>query len=114
MKKKTKSKKMSKKVATVDRDNNEVSSGDDDALVDGDTDGQTKKRRAAIDYEEFTRTWTSSDSVTEVAEALDIKAVSATAIASRLRKQGVELKRFARRSAQPVDVKALNKIAKGG
>jgi len=50
--------------------------------------------------------------VTEVADKLGIKRNSAAAIAGRLRKNGVDLKKYARKNAQPIDVKKLNRIAR--
>lgn len=78
-----------------------------------DDDSTPRRRRTSIDYTEFVKAWTKSESVSEVAEQFDIKAVSATAVASRLRKKGVELKRFARKGGQEIDVKRLNRIAAG-
>lgn len=76
--------------------------------------GKTKKdgRPKAVDYKKFVKLWRTSTSVGDVAEALGIKKNSASAIAKRLRKDGVELKRFPRRAPQPIDVKELNKIAR--
>lgn len=75
--------------------------------------GDEPRKRKSVDYEAFTRTWTDATSVAEVAETFDIKPVSATAIASRLRKKGIKLKHFARKSAQEIDVAKLNRIASG-
>lgn len=72
-----------------------------------------KGRPASIDYEDFVKLWVGAGTVGEVATALGIKTVSASAIANRLRKEGVELKRFPRRGSQPIDVKRLNRLAAG-
>lgn len=70
------------------------------------------KRQNAVDYKQFVKLWRTCDSVGAVATALGIKANSASAIANRLRKDGVELKRFPRRAPQLVDVKELNRIGR--
>jgi hypothetical protein len=76
--------------------------------------GEPKKSRtAAVDYAEFVRTWRDAKSLTEVAEAMNVKLNSASAIAGRLRKAGIDLQLFRRRSSQPIDVKLLNKILAG-
>jgi hypothetical protein len=80
-----------------------------------DVDGEANKkgRPATVDYESFVKLWVKAGSVNEVAKAFDIKTTSASAIANRLRKGGIKLKRFPRRGAQPIDVKKLNRIATG-
>lgn len=81
---------------------------------DGTVPNEPKKRRtAAVDYVEFVRTWRDATSLVKVAEAMNVKLNSASAIAGRLRKAGVDLQVFQRRSSQPIDVKLLNKIAAG-
>lgn len=72
-----------------------------------------KGRPATVNYEEFTRVWRDAASVGDAAKTLGIKRNSASAIAQRLRKEGVVLKSFPRRGSQPIDVKRLNKIAAG-
>lgn len=73
-----------------------------------------KGRPLMVDYEEFVRTWSSAKTVSEAAAAMGIKRNSASAIAARLRKEGVvALRKFPRRGSQPIDVKRLNKIAAG-
>lgn len=108
---KKKMKKNGKKTTTPVQEEEQVVDGTE---ASGDGDGTTpRRRRMSVDYVEFVKEWTKSDSVSEVAATFDIKPVSATAIASRLRKKGVDLKRFARRGAQDIDVKRLNRIAAG-
>ena len=70
------------------------------------------KRPGPVDYTAFVKTWRTSKSLKEVAKALGIKENSASAIASRLRGEGVDLQKFPRRVAQTIDVKALNRIAR--
>ncbi len=84
---------------------------DEELILDGE-EGK-KGRTATIDYEGFVRLWRDAASVSEVAETLGIKTTSASAIANRLRKGGVPLKRFPRKGAQPIDVKKLSRIAAG-
>lgn len=73
---------------------------------------QKKKRPNAVDYKQFVKLWKESSTVGEVAKALGIKANSASAIANRLRKEGVKLKRFPRRISQKIDVKLLNQLGR--
>ena len=72
----------------------------------------SKKRPTAVDYTRFVKVWRESKSVGDVAKALGIKANSASAIAGRLRSEGVKLKKFPRRAKQPIDAKALNRIGR--
>lgn len=72
-----------------------------------------KGRPATVDYERFVKLWVGAESVNDVAVEFGIKTTSASAIANRLRKEGVNLKRFPRRGAQTIDVKKLNRIAAG-
>ena len=77
------------------------------------TETKAKSRRPdAVDYTKFAQLWKTSTSVSAVAKALGIKTNSASAIASRLRGEGVELRKFPRRPPQKVDVKKLNQIAR--
>lgn len=74
----------------------------------------TKKRKPrppSVDYKEFVTLWRKSGTVGEVAKALGIKPNSASAIAKRLRDNGIKLKRFMKRAPQNIDVKLLNKLA---
>lgn len=73
---------------------------------------QKKKRPQAVDYKQFVKLWKSSSSVSDVAKQLGILKNSATAIACRLRKEGVKLKRFPRRVSQKIDVNLLNKLGR--
>jgi DNA-binding MarR family transcriptional regulator len=68
-------------------------------------------RPSAVSYDDFVKLWKTTGSVGEVAKKLGIKPNSASAIANRLRKGGVKLRKFARRAPQPVDIKRLNKIS---
>lgn len=69
-------------------------------------------RPSAVDYKKFVKLWMSSNTVGEVAKKLGIKPNSASAIANRLRKSGLTLRRFPRRAPQKIDVKELSKIAR--
>lgn len=70
-------------------------------------------RPNAVDYDQFVKVWRSAKSVGEVAKTFGIKKNSASSIAKRLRDEGIKLKSFPRRAAQPIDAKRLNKIAAG-
>jgi hypothetical protein len=105
MKKKTK-KKTSKKA----RGEDQIDVLAEAELLNGDESVTKKGRPSSVDYAEFVKLWTVSDSVGDVATELGIKTTSASAIANRLRKGGVKLKRFPRRGSQPIDVKDLNRI----
>lgn len=109
---KKKLKKKAKRVRTEESTEADGASASDELNDDEDDDG-SEKRRAKVDYDEFVATWQSSESVSQVAETLGIQRNSASAIAARLRKAEVSLKKMARRSSQPIDVKRLNKIASG-
>lgn len=106
---KKKSKKTNKRTRSADQEVDDAGTGSE-----GETGSAAAGRRPSINYEDFVRKWVASDTIAEVAEHFGIARTSATAIASRLRKNGVELKHFARRGSQEIDVKALNKIAKSG
>lgn len=115
---KKKSKKKGKKAATTEQDQSQdlenEDSGDDDASdADSDEAAPKKTRPAAINYETFVKAWRDAGSISEVAEALGIQRNSVSAIAGRLRGEGVKLKDMPRRTSQPIDVKHLNKIADG-
>jgi hypothetical protein len=113
---KKKSKKSSNKSSNKTRSSTRDDAADvDESSHDLSDGGSSKGRRVTIDPEEFVRAWTAAGSVAEVADQFGIKPTSATALASRLRKAGVDqLKHFARRSGKPIDARALNKIAKSG
>lgn len=105
-------KKKSKKKAV--KKNREEAPSEDSSVENEDVESGTKKGRTpSVDYAEFVKLWVSSESASSVAEELGIKVTSASAIANRLRKKGVDLKRFPRRDSQEVDVKRLNRIAAG-
>ncbi len=72
-----------------------------------------KGRAAAVNYNSFVKLWRDALSPGDVARELGIKTNSASAIAGKLRKAGVDLQKFRRRGNQPIDVKHLNKIASG-
>jgi len=69
----------------------------------------------AIDNKVFVKMWQKSDSVAEVAEALDMTSQTATARAAMLRKAGVLLKSFprGRKAGSGLDVAALNALLAG-
>lgn len=91
--------KASKKIKTAAPDSPEV---------------RNESKKTPTDYDEFVKTWSNAGSVAEVASAMGIKRNSASAIAARLRKAGVvKLRSFPHRTARPIDVKRLNKIASG-
>lgn len=69
-------------------------------------------RPNAVDYKQFVKLWRTAASVGDVAKAIGIKPNSASAIANRLRKTGVSLRKFPRRAPQQIDAKELNKGAK--
>jgi transposase len=58
--------------------------------------------------QQFVKLWTTSNSAIEVAEAMGIQMGSCNALATRLRKAGVKLKKFKRVSN--LNVEALNEI----
>ena len=64
---------------------------------------------AAIDRAEFVRTWQSSLGVTEVSERLGISLRVASALAEKLRRLGIPLKRFSPQGS--LDVEALRRLA---
>lgn len=72
-----------------------------------------KGRMSVVNYEAFCRAWSAANNVSDVAKEFGIKTTSASAIANRLRKQRVQLKKFPRRGAQQIDVKRLNQIVAG-
>ncbi len=72
-----------------------------------------KSRPPTVNYKDFVKAWVKASSVAEVAETFGIKTTSASAIANRLRKAKIILKRFPRRGAQAIDVRELNRIAAG-
>lgn len=69
-------------------------------------------RPIAVSYERFVKLWKTASSVGEVAKSLKIKPNSASAIANRLRKKGVKLRRFPRRAPQVIDKKKLNLLSR--
>jgi len=104
---------MKKKTKNAKKARSSVRNGDpvtDEVTPD---EGVKRSRTPSPDYDKFVELWSTSASVSEVAEALDIKSNSASAIANRLRKAGVPLEKFPRRGSQPIDVKRLTKIASG-
>lgn len=74
----------------------------------------TKKKNGrpnSVNYDQFVKLWKTAKSVGDVAKAIGIKRNSCSAIANRLRKQGVKLRKFPRRVSQTVDVQKLNRIS---
>lgn len=110
-KKKANGKSSTKKTRTPDQPPDDPA----DAVGEPSPDEATSKggRPPRVDYKEFVRAWRDANTVAEAAEQLGIKANSASTIAIRLRKAGIELKKFSRTGAQPIDVKALNRINSG-
>lgn len=104
-------KKLKKKITKKTRD--EDVQGEDAGDTDSGEPSAGKGRPSSVSYEKFTKMWTDAASVSDVATALGIKTTSASAIANRLRRAGVELKRFPRRGSQEIDVKKLNRITTG-
>lgn len=105
MKKKIKKTKKSK---TTERDDETSNDADSEQSSE-----PKKGRPTTVNYEEFVRVWRDASSVSEVADKLGIKRNSASAIAARLRKNGITMRSFPKRGAQVIDVKRLNKIAAG-
>jgi formylmethanofuran dehydrogenase subunit B len=67
-----------------------------------------RKRRILTDVE-FVTAWAKAKTLTDVVAATGLQRISVQARASRLRKAGVRLRRFAR-SKKKIDVQGLNKI----
>ena len=74
------------------------------------TNGKTKS--APYSYEAFVKNWQKATNVAEVVAATGLSRNTVSAMSTRLRKQGVKLKMMPRRVARPIDVSALNRIAK--
>ena len=72
--------------------------------------GKTTKTPYA--YEAFVKNWQKSANIPEVVTATGLSRNTVSAMSTRLRKEGVKLKMMPRRTARPIDVSALNKIAK--
>lgn len=62
------------------------------------------------EVDRFVVLWTKAVSVKEVAEHMDITETTASAMANRLRKKGLELKKFTRKSS--LDIVRLNELIK--
>lgn len=110
---KKKGKKSSKKTKAVDQ-NDELEEATDESDGSGDDEPAAGGKRKRVDYKLFVKTWMRAGTVSEVAETMGIKTTSATAIASRLRKKGLDLPKFARSGGEGIDLKELGKIVKNG
>jgi hypothetical protein len=66
-------------------------------------------KRKRLTHEEFVTAWAKAKSLDDVVAATGMSRVGVQARASRLRKAGVRLRRFAR-AKQPIDVKGLNAL----
>lgn len=76
---------------------------------------KSEKKNANYTYEQFVDAWMTSTTVAQVAEVLGLSKQTVSQVATRLRKTGVKLKKFATRTPRPVDVSGLNKqIARAG
>lgn len=110
---KKKGKKTSKKTKAVEQDD-ELEETTDESEESGDEEPAAGGKRKRVDYKLFVKTWMRAATVGEVAETMGIKTTSATAIASRLRKKGLDLPKFARSGGEGIDLKELGKIVKSG
>jgi vacuolar-type H+-ATPase subunit D/Vma8 len=72
------------------------------------SDGKKKRVTAA----EFVTVWQNAETMTEVTEALEMKAATAQVRASTYRKKGVLLKKF-QKGGKSFDVNALNELIAG-
>jgi hypothetical protein len=71
-----------------------------------------KTAKAPYPYESFVKNWQKSANIAEVVAATGLSRNTVSAMSTRLRKEGVKLKMMPRRTARPIDVNVLNKIAK--
>lgn len=71
-----------------------------------------RTRKDPYPYELFVKIWAKAASVSEVVQETGLSKNTVSAICTKLRKAGVELKTMPRRTARPIDVKALNKLVK--
>lgn len=76
------------------------------------TNSNNKTKSAPYAYEAFVKNWQKATNVAEVVAATGLTRNTVSAMSTRLRKEGVKLKMMPRRVARPIDVSALNKIAK--
>lgn len=77
----------------------------------GNTDSKRTIRRSSMTNEEFIVLWQSLDTKEAIDKGYDLGILAAGQRATILRKKGVELKKFGR-STTPLDIEALNKLAK--
>lgn len=111
---KKKGKKTSRKSKAVEQDD-ELEEATEESEESGDEEpSATGGKRKRVDYKLFVKTWMRAATVGEVADTMGIKTTSATAIASRLRKKGLDLPKFARSGGEGIDLKELGKIVKSG
>jgi DNA invertase Pin-like site-specific DNA recombinase len=71
-----------------------------------------RTRKDPYPYELFVKIWAKAAGVAEVVQETGLSKNTVSAICTKLRKEGVELKTMPRRTARPIDVKALNKLIK--
>ena len=71
-----------------------------------------RTRKDPYPYEQFVKIWAKADSVAQVVQETGLSKNTVSAICTKLRKAGVELKTMPRRTARPIDAKALNKLVK--
>ena len=71
-----------------------------------------RSRRSKTSLDDFIVIWQSSPDLATINEKYDLGSKAATARAGRLRKRGVELKKFLTGHRLVLDVEALNKLAK--
>lgn len=69
------------------------------------------KSKSPYSFETFVKNWQKAATVADVMAATGLSRNTVSAMASRLRKEGVKIKSFPRRTARPVDVSTLNRIA---
>ncbi len=63
----------------------------------------------SIDYAKFSRDWNRSEAVEAVAKIHGITNAEASRVAARLRKKGVQLKKYRAQVKMDIDVAAINK-----
>jgi len=73
---------------------------------------EKKARTQPYPYEAFVKNWSKAQSVAEVVTMTGLSKNTVSAISTKLRKAGVPLKQMPRRSARPIDVKALSALVK--
>lgn len=69
-------------------------------------------RKEPYSYEVFAKNWTKAGSVSEVVAATGLSKNTVSAMSTKLRKAGVQLKVMPRKTARVIDKNALNRIVK--